>query len=494
MSVFKKLAGETALYGMSSILARLVNFLLVPLHTHVFTHRDEYGVIGQVYAWIALGIILYTLRLESAYFRYSSNDPTSTSYANAKSSVTVIALFLSFLLFISADLVAGWLQIPGYGQLVRFGAGIIAIDAICELPFARLRLEKRPVKFVTIKIINILINVFLNYFLLWWAPKQGYAFFTESNKIVYVFLANLAASVVTLLLLSKEYFTQGFELNKKELIKIFSYALPLFIVGIAAVMNDSMTRQFLGWLVPGTSLDKQTLMGEYNACVKFGVFISLFVQAFRYAAEPFFFKHMHSDNARLDYSRITTYFTQFMMIGFVAILLYLDFIKHYVVRTPSYLNAIGVVPIVLLANVFLGVYYNVSNWYRLTDRTRYGMYSAMIGVGLTILFNVLLVPRFNYYGTAWSMLICYLGMTVVTYLWGQKYYPVPYEVNKILWIILGGIFIYVLSKALDSVLPQGIYLKLLIHSVLFGLFVLLFNRDMVKSLIVSFTGKSASNP
>ena len=310
MSVFKKLAGETALYGMSSILARLVNFLLVPLHTHVFTHRDEYGVIGQVYAWIALGIILYTLRLESAYFRYSSNDPGSTSYANAKSSVTVIAFFLSFLLFISADLIASWLQIPGYGQLVRFGAGIIAIDAICELPFARLRLEKRPVKFVTIKIFNILINVSLNYFLLWWAPKQGYAFFNESNKIVYVFLANLAASVVTLLLLSKEYFTLGFELNKTELIKIFSYALPLFIVGIAAVLNDSMTRQFLGWLVPGTALDKQTLMGEYNACVKFGVFISLFVQAFRYAAEPFFFKHMHSENARLDYSRITTYFTQ----------------------------------------------------------------------------------------------------------------------------------------------------------------------------------------
>lgn len=489
MSVFKKLAGETALYGMSSILARVVNFLLVPLHTHVFTHRDEYGVIGQVYAWIALGIILYTLRLESAYFRYSSNDPTSTAYANAKSSVTVIALFLSFILFISADLVASWLQIPGYGELVRFGAGIIAIDAICELPFARLRLEKRPVKFVTIKIINILINVFLNYFLLWWAPKQGYAFFDESNKIMYVFLANFAASAVTLLLLSKEYLIQGFELNKTELIKIFSYALPLFIVGIAAVLNDSMTRQFLGWLVPGTSLDKQTLMGEYNACVKFGVFISLFVQAFRYAAEPFFFKHMHSDNARLDYSRITTYFTQFMMIGFVAILLYLDFIKHYVVRTPSYLNAIGVVPIVLLANVFLGIYYNVSNWYRLTDRTRYGMYSALIGVGLTIIFNVLLVPRFNYYGTAWSMLICYLGMTVVTYVWGQKYYPVPYEINKILWIILGGIFIYVLSKAIDSVLPQGIYLKLLIHSVLFGLFVVLFNRDMVKSLIVSFTGK-----
>ncbi|MEO5581768.1 MAG: polysaccharide biosynthesis C-terminal domain-containing protein, partial [Saprospiraceae bacterium] len=447
------------------------------------------GVIGQVYAWIALGIILYTLRLESAYFRYSSNDSSSTSYANAKSSVTAIAVFLSLLLFVSADLVAIWLQIPGYGELVRFGAGIIAIDAICELPFARLRLEKRPVKFVTIKIINILINVFLNYFLLWWAPKQGYTFFDERNKIVYVFLANFAASVVTLLLLSKEYFIQGFELNKTELIKIFSYALPLFIVGIAAVLNDSMTRQFLGWLVPGTSLDKQTLMGEYNACVKFGVFISLFVQAFRYAAEPFFFKHMHSDNARLDYSRITTYFTQFMMIGFVAILLYLDFIKHYVVRTPSYLNAMGVVPIVLLANVFLGIYYNVSNWYRLTDRTRYGMYSALIGVGLTILFNVLLVPRFNYYGTAWSMLICYLGMTVITYIWGQKHYPVPYNINKILWIILGGIFIYVLSKAIDSVLTQGIYLKLFIHSVLFGVFLFLFNRDMVKSLIVSFTGK-----
>lgn len=489
MSVFRKLAGETALYGLSSILARVVNFLLVPLHTHVFRHRDEYGVIGQVYGWIALGIVLYTLRLESAYFRYASNDPESKSYANAKSSVSVIAMVLSFILFLSADLVANWLQIPGYGQLVRFAAGIIAIDAICELPFARLRLEKRPVKFVTIKIINILVNVFLNYFLLLWAPKMGWRFIHDSDKIVYVFFANLIASIITILLLSKEYMVEGFELNKEELLKIFSYAFPLFIVGIAAVMNDAMTRQFLGWLVPGTTLEKQTLMGEYNACVKFGVFISLFVQAFRYAAEPFFFKHMHTKDAKSDYSKITTYFTQFMMIGFVVILLYLDFIKGYVVRTPSYLNAIGVVPIVLMANVFLGIYYNVSNWYRLTDRTRYGTYSALIGVGLTILFNLLLVPRFNYFGTAWAMLICYLGMTVITYYWGQKYYPVPYEIKTMLISISGGVFVYYLSKMTDQYLGDGIWVRLLVHTFLMGLYLLVFNFDMTRSLVAPVWAK-----
>lgn len=487
MSVIKKLAGETALYGLSSILARLVNFILVPLHTAVFRERGDYGVIGQIYGWIALGVVLYTMRLETSYFRYASQDIQSKSYSTAKSSIAGIALFCSALIFLFAGPVAGFLEIEGYGYLVRMAAGIIALDALCELPFARLRLEKRPRRFVTIKTFNILINVALNFFFLWWLPGKGFGFFDENKLVSYVFLANLIASAITLLLLSKEFTAGGFTLDRKEIKKIFSYSLPLLIVGLAGVIDDAMTRQFLGWLAPGTLAEKQIQMGEYNACVKFAVFISLFVQAFRYAAEPFFFKHMHQENARQDYSRITTWFTRFLMLGFVVVLLYLDYYKNIIVRTPEYLRALGVVPVVLIANVFLGIYYNVSNWYRLTDRTQYGMYSALVGMGLTVGFNLLLVPRFGYMGTAWSMLICYFGMTLITYVWGQKYYPVPYELGKIAVAMGTGIGVYLLSLALKNQFDWPAIAFFMVNTVLVLAFFLVFFGKIAISQIKKLT-------
>jgi len=483
LSVIKKLAGETALYGLSSILARLVNFILVPLHTAVFKERGDYGVVGQIYGWIALGVVLYTLRLETAYFRYASQDPRSASYRTIKTSIAGIALMGSSLIFLFSGPIAVFLDIGGYGFLIRLAAGIIALDALCELPFARLRLEKRPRRFVAIKTINILLNVALNFFFLWWLPGRGAGSFDESQLVSYVFLANLIASTVTLMLLSKEFLTEGFALDRKEIKKVFNYSLPLLIVGLAGVIDDAMTRQFLGWLAPGTLAEKQIQMGEYNACVKFAVFISLFVQAFRYAAEPFFFKHMNHENARQDYSRITTWFTRFLMLGFVVVLLYLDFYKNLIVRTPEYLRALGIVPIVLLANVCLGIYYNVSNWYRLTDRTQYGMYSALVGVGLTLGFNLLLVPRYGYMGTAWSMLICYFGMTLITYIWGQKYYPVPYELGKIAGALFSGIAIYLVSLFLKNQFNWSPWSQFLVNSLLVGVYIFIFFGNLIREQV-----------
>lgn len=489
MSVFKKLAGETALYGLSSILARFVNFLLVPLHTTVLD-RGDYGVIGQMYGWIALVIVIYSFRLESAYFRFASNDLASKSYPNAKIFTLSIALLFSGLLILFSTPIAAMLQVSEYTYLIKYVAGIIALDALCELPFARLRLQKRPVKFVVIKSINISVNVLLNVYFLLWHP--GYHTLSSSELVAYVFIANLMVSALTLLLLFKEYLAEGFQLNIQVMKQIFLYSWPLLIVGIANIIDDAMSRQFMSWLLPGSMIEKKTLMGEYNACIKFAVLISLFVQAFRYAAEPFFFKHMNSSNAKSDYSKITTYFTQFLMIGFVAILLYLDFFKHYIVKRPEYLNAIGIVPIVLMANVFLGIYYNVSNWYRLTDRTRYGMYSALIGVGLTIFFNILLVPRYSYYGTAWSMLICYFGMTVVTYIWGQKYYPIAYELNKIARVVVGGLFIYILSVYITQYIPDVPVIRFIARSLLLVVYLWLFNLNMIKAIFLSLKKGGAS--
>lgn len=481
MSVFKRLASEAALYGLSSILARFVNFILVPIHTGVFKERADYGVIGQLFGWIAVGVTLYTMRLESAYFRYASNDDNSRSYANGKIITLLIAVVLSALLLIFADPLAHWLQIDGYGYLIKYAALIISFDALAELPFAKLRLQKKPIKFVTIKIIGILINVLLNVYFLLVAPK--FTFPAPGDKIASVFLANLIASAFTFLLLNKEYFAEGFEWNKKEITKVLQYAWPLLIVGLAGNFNDAMTRQFIGWFASGTVEVKKTMMGEYNACVKFGVFIMLFVQAFRYAAEPFFFKHMHHADAKADYSKITTYFTQFLMIGFVGVMVYLDFIQHIVVRTPSYLNAIGIVPLVLMANVINGIYYNVSNWYRLTDKTEYGMYSALIGVGVTLISNYLLVPIYGYYGTAIAMILCYFSMTWVTYLWGQKYFAVHYDLKKWIITIAGGILTFILFSVLKDALDPGYVLKFVLSSVFFAAYVLIFNYKLVKSVM-----------
>ncbi len=480
MSVFRKLAGETALYGLSSIVARVVNFLLVPLHTLVL-NRSDYGVVGQLYGWVALLFVLYTFRLEAAYFRYATNDSKSTAYANSKVFTLIFALSLSIVATIWSSTIAGWLQVEGQSHLIKFVAAIVALDAICELPFAKLRLEKRPLKFVYIRCVNVGINVLLNiYFLLIHPGHQSVA---SADLLIYIFIANLVASAVTLALLAKEYLAEGFKFHTIELKKILQYSWPLLIVGLAAVINDAMTRQFLGWWAPGSMMDKKNMMGEYNACVKFAVFISLFIQAFRYAAEPFFFKHMHTADAKSDYSKITTYFTQFMMIGFVVILLYLDFIKNIVVTNPDYFRAIGVVPIVLMANVFLGIFYNVSNWYRLTDRTRYGMYAALIGVGLTILFNILLVPRYSYYGTAWAMLICYTGMAVATYLWGQKYYPVPFDFRKITGVVLGGVLIYFSSIYFDRFVEDSLLIRFSIHTLFLAIYLIVFNKELLKTFI-----------
>jgi len=491
LSVIKKLAGETALYGLSSILARMVNFILVPLHTAVFKERNDYGVIGQLYGWIALVVIFYTMRLETAYFRYAQSDSGSKAYPTAKTGIVGISLVGSVLIYILASPIATWLQIDGYGHLIRLAAGITALDAICELPFARLRQEKKPRRFVAIKFVNIGINVFLNLVLLLWLPQQGYTFFKPEQLVSYVFLANFFASVFTLVLLNREFSAEGFNLDTIEFRKMISYSFPLLVVGLAGVFNDAMTRQFLGWLAPGTIVEKQILMGEYNACIKFAVFITLFIQAFRYAAEPFFFKHMHQENAKNDYARITTYFTYFMMIGFVSITLYLDFFKTWIIRTPAYLNAIGIVPVVLMANVFLGIYYNVSNWYRLTDRTRYGLYSALIGVGLTVVGNILLVPRYGYMGTAWSMLICYAGMTVITYAWGQKFYPVPFEINKLLAALSGGVVVYLISVWLKNSFSFTPFIVFLVHSLMMALFVFLLFGKIIKQQLNILTHKSS---
>lgn len=481
LSVFKKLASEAALYGLSSILARLVNFILVPIHTGVFKERADYGVIGQLFGWIAVGVTLYTMRLESAYFRYASNDENSRSYANSKIVTLLITIILSASVLFFADPLAQWLQIGGYGYLVKYAALIISFDALAELPFAKLRLQKKPVKFVTIKITGILINVVLNVYFLLLAPHLNTP--APEDKIAAVFLANLMASVFTFLLLNKEYLAEGFEWNKKEITKVLQYAWPLLIVGLAGNFNDAMTRQFIGWFANGTAEVKKTMMGEYNACVKFGVFIMLFVQAFRYAAEPFFFKHMHHSEAKSDYSKITTYFTQFLMIGFVGVMVYLDFIQPIVVRTPSYLNGIGIVPLVLMANVINGIYYNVSNWYRLTDKTEYGMYSALIGVAVTVISNYILVPLYGYYGTAMAMILCYFTMTLITYLWGQKYFAVNYEWRKMIVVMAGGILTFLLYTFIRDYIHPGYLLKFVLSSFFFIVYLFVFNYSLLRSVI-----------
>lgn len=480
LSVFKKLAGEAALYGLSSILARFVNFILVPIHTKVFKEVGNYGIIGQVFGWTALGITLYSFRMESAYFRYASNDAQSKSYANAKSFVLLFVIIATAAILFFADRIAGALHLEGYSYLVRLGALIVGLDALCELPFARLRLQKRPIKFVSIKICSICINVLLNVYFLLVVPNYHFPGFDD--PLAAVFVANLIASACTFLLLQKEYFFDGFQWSKDELFKIIKYTWPLLIVGLSGNIDDAMSRQFIGWFATGDVQAKKIMMGEYNACVKFAVFITLFVQAFRYAAEPFFFKHMHSDNAKSDYSKITTYFTQFLMIGFVTVLLYLEFIQHFIVQTPAYLNAIGIVPIVLMANVLFGIYYNVSNWYRLTDKTEYGMYSAVIGVAITLVFNILLVPRYGYYGTAISLLLCYSGMTVVTYIWGQRFYPIEYETLKIFLAILSGVGIYILHLCLKSQFEFSTFIWFCISTALLVLYVLVFNLSLLKIL------------
>lgn len=449
MGILKKLASQTAIYGLSSIFGRFLNYLLVPLYTYHFS-AEEYGVVSEFYAYAGFFSVLLLCGFETGYFRFRDKENPQRDLAYSTALIFVVALNLLFLLSIGLlnSVLSSALHYPQHPEYLLFFTVILSLDAISAVPFARLRAEHNAFRFAGIKLIEILVTVSLSLFFIAYCPtlyqQQPQSpllyFYQPTIGLGYVFIANMSASVVKFLLLSPQLRGIAWGFEREVFIRLWRYSAPMAIVGFAGIINEMLDRSLLKYLLPYNEQTNMQLLGIYSACYKLSILMSLFIQAFRYAAEPFFFSYADKSDARQIYAAVLKYFVIFCVAIFLIVTLYLDFFKYFV--GTEFRAGLNAVPILLLANLCLGVYVNLSIWYKLTDKTLIGAYISIAGALLTILLNVWWIPLFGYIGSAWATLVCYGTMALVSYGLGQYFYPVAYEIKKIALYILLGISLY----------------------------------------------------
>lgn len=435
----KKLFSQTAIYGLSSILGRVLNFLLVPLHTAVLS-QSAYGVNTDIYVLIAFLIVIMTYGMETSFFRFSEKypDKKDTVYSTAIISILIsTAVYLGiYLLF--QDSIIHVLKYEDTPRYVLYMMLILSIDVLAAIPFARLRAQNRAIRFVSVKMTLMGVSILAN--LVFFAPALINAHYPQQNipywfgenlGVEYVFIANVLASSVMLLMLLPEMFKVPLKFDASLWKAMMIFGLPLLISGLAGVANEFLDRQLLKYLLPEDSWRAQ--VGIYGAVYKLSMFLILFNQAFRYAAEPFFFSNNKQENAKETFAVVMRYFVIVMSVGFVFIIAYLDIFKYFI--DEKFWEGLYIVPILLLANVFLGINTNLSFWYKLSDKTNYAILITGFGLVLTLTVNIWLIPRIGFEGAAWATLVSYIGMTVLSYLLGRKIYHIPYQTKHILAVV-----------------------------------------------------------
>ncbi len=472
----KKLAGQTAIYGLTSIVGRLLNWFLVPIYigTAKFT-PDQYGIITEMYSYVAFLVVFLTYGMETAFFRFS----TLQEHDNKKVYSTIIySLFTTSFVFIALAFlfdqsIANWLKYPNNKEFVTWFAMIVGLDAVASIPMAKLRADNRPIKFAVINFANIGVNIGLNlFFLAYCLPmyKAGETnwlietFYNPEIGVGYVFIANLIASIVKFLLLLPDMLKAKFSVEFVLLKKMFIYALPLLVFGLAGIVNETIDRIMLKRMLFESKgeLETMTQIGIYGACYKVSIIVTLFIQAFRYAAEPFFFAQEKEKNAKEIYASIMTYFVIICATIFLGVMLYIDIVKYFI-PNEAYWEGLKVVPVLLFANISLGIYYNQSIWYKLSGKTKYGAYIGILGAFITVLLNYIWIPVFGYVGSAWATLICYSSMCIISFVLGQKHYPIKYNYSKI-GIYLG--LALLLYFATTQFTIENFYIKHLIHTLI----------------------------
>ncbi len=462
MNPLKKLARQTAVYGLSSIIGRVLNYLLVPIYTRVFA-PEAYGVVTELYAVAGFLMVLFAYGMETTFFRFAAKerDPGKV-YGTAFLSMTISTLVLCAAgIGFSANIAAtmGYADHPEY--IVWFLC-ILGADALVAIPFARLRFRHKATHYAILKLINIGLNISLNLFFLKACPMilgsdswsawhdMIHTVYDPDMGVGYIFIANLAASGLTLLLLLPNIVAGPFHFDPLLWRKMIRYGLPLMIAGFAGIVNEMLDRILLKYLLPYDLNTNMAYIGIYGACYKLSVLMTLFVQAFRLGAEPFFFQKQTDPDARQTYALTLKYFVLAGCGLFLVIMLFLDFFKHFI--GSAYHEGLNIVPILLMANLMLGIYFNLSVWYKLTDRTGWGAGIACLGAGITIVLNIYLIPLMGYTGAAWATLCCYLAMVLISGYFGHKYYPIDYNLKKILFFLILSIVIFWLSEYLRPLL------------------------------------------
>lgn len=448
MSSIKKLAGQTAIYGLSSILGRFLNYLLVPLHTMkgVGFEPEQYGVITELYAYVAFLVVLLTYGMETAFFRFVTREGANKAKVFSTAAISLLATSLGFILlmWLFSGQIASGIQYPEHSEYVLWFGLILGFDAITAIPMAQLRVNEKPLHFALVNLANVGVNVGLNvFFLLVLLPSY------PEIGVGFVFLANLAGSAVRLLLLLPAFrgLRAGFD---PQLLKpMLLYAGPLLIAGFAGIVNETFDRVLLKWLLIPLHGKEYTMeqLGIYGACYKISIVMNLFVQAYRYAAEPFFFNKEKDADSRQVYARLMNVFVAVLCVIFLSVVLFLDVFKYFV-PNQAYWPGLAVVPILLLANLCLGLYYSLSAWYKLSGKTSFGAYMTLVGAIITVVLNVLWIPTLGFVGSAWATLACYASIAVLSWFFGQRYYPIPYNVWRVLAYLTGAIGLYLLANAL----------------------------------------------
>ena len=421
MNPLKKLTSQTAIYGLSSVIGRLLNYLLVPLYTRYFLPA-EYGVVTEIYAYVAFLVVILTYGLETAFFNFSKKEnDINIVYSTALISLIISSIIFVLLMFAGSSSIANLL---GYGiesKFVKWFAIIAGLDAISSISFAKLREKERAVRFTTIRLLGIFTNISLN---LYFIIHKGLG-------IEYIFISHLICSIFTILLLMPEMYKSKFTFDSILWKKMMIYALPLLVAGLAGMTNEAIDRVLLKHLLSNPESASSEL-GLYGAFYKLSIIMILFIQTFRFAAEPFFFSQYKLNDDRKIYADVMTYFTIFMILIFLGVTIFYDYVIMFLGSSYHDERGFLVVSILLLANLFLGIFFNLSIWYKLTGKTIFGAYLTIFGSIITLLINFILIPKIGFLGSAWATLACYFSMVLASYFLGKKHFPVPYEIRKIL--------------------------------------------------------------
>lgn len=457
----KALAGQTVIYGLGTIVPRLLNYLLTPFYVRVFV-SGEYGQISELYAWIALLLAILTFGMETTFFRFSQKEDSGKVFNNAE---TIVLLITAIFLILYGFFYKSFAELIHYEfntHYVLLLGIIVAIDAAAAIPFAMLRKENKAGRFSLIKTLNVLTNIFFNILFLVIIPEKSMMiaeriFGEQTSLLIWVFISNILASLLNLILLSPQLSRLRISLDKDLIVPMLKYSFPILLISLVGMVNEVADKILIKYLVTipdETTLAMMNITGEeyamqqlgiYSANFKLGVLMTIFIQMFRFASEPFFFGHAKDRNAPTLYAKVMTYFVIFCLLIFLGVMFYMDILQHFVGRNGSdYREGLRIVPIILIANMFYGIVFNLSIWFKLSDKTYYGTIIAVIGSIVTLLCFFILIPRIGYMGAAIAHLACYTVMMSVSYFWGQRIMPIPYQIGRItIYCIVAAILFFV---------------------------------------------------
>jgi O-antigen/teichoic acid export membrane protein len=477
----KKLAKDTAIYGVSSILGRFLNWLLVPLYTFKLASSSEYGVVTNLYAWTALLLVILIYGMETGFFRFANKDKSQALrvYSTTLISVGFSSAIFAFLCVIFSQSIADTLGYSEHSEYIAMLAVVVAMDAFGSIPFAYLRYSNRPIKFAGLKLLMVFTNIIFNIFFLvvcpWiddFAPELISWFYSPTYSVGYVFVSNLFSTSIVTLALMIDVVKVKFDFDVALLKKMLRYSLPLLVLGVAGIMNQTVDKIIFPYLYSDKQFAESEL-GIYGACFKVAMIMMMFTQAFRYAYEPFIFAQHKDKNSLIAYADAMKYYIIFSLLILLGMIFYLDVFKFLI--DSDYHEGFKVVPIVLFSYVFQGVFFNLSLWYKLSDKTMYGAWFSILGSVITLAINIVFVPIFSYMASAWASFVCYLVIMLLSYYFGQKYMPIKYDLKSIGLYTGVALVFFALSYVVDT--PYQI-LNYTIKTAMLGVFVyIILKRD-----------------